>query len=57
MNPPEPGSGRPGSGGRMAEDHASSAGHDGGPLVSVITVCRNAAATLEACLTSVASQS
>lgn len=28
-----------------------------GPLVSVITVCRNAAATLEACLDSVAAQS
>ena len=32
-------------------------GPDGHPLVSVVTVCRNAAATLEACIESVAGQS
>lgn len=40
----------------MATDHNTTPSPPG-PLVSVITVCRNAAATLEACLTSVATQS
>lgn len=41
----------------MATDSDITATAQGSPLVSVITVCRNAAATLEACLTSVAAQS
>ncbi|MEO3472524.1 glycosyltransferase family 2 protein [Roseomonas sp. CAU 1739] len=41
----------------MNEDSMPAAGAGGQPLVSVITVCRNAAATLESCLASVASQS
>lgn len=57
MNPCAPGAGRAGIGGGMAQDEASAAGRVGGPLVSIITVCRNAAATLEACIESIASQS
>lgn len=41
----------------MATDHIATNQPNLNPLISVITVCRNAAATLEACLASVASQS
>jgi len=40
-----------------SEPEIAATSTDSGPLISVITVCRNAAATLEACLDSVAAQS
>lgn len=40
-----------------SDPQIDASGGDAGPLISVITVCRNASATLEACLDSVAQQS